>query len=188
MPGLMRMVAEHWGAGLATTLPAKGLFEGHPLDVGVCGGLAHPAAERILESADLVVVFGASMGRSSTQAGHLFEHAHAVKVVDEEPGPSTAAPGWTETLHGDVTNTLQHVLSLSRRQAGSRPPWFVQVGPAADCRREDLRDFSPPVAEGTVDPRRALAEIDRHLPDDAAMVIGNGHCSGFAAAFTTAPP
>jgi thiamine pyrophosphate-dependent acetolactate synthase large subunit-like protein len=52
---------------------------------------------------------------------------------------------------------------------------------------EDLRDFAPPIPDGTVDPRRALAEISDHIPDDAVVVISNGHCSGFAATFVTAP-
>lgn len=157
-PDRMRALAELLGAGLATTLPAKGLFDGHPLDLGIAGGLSHPAGERVLRAADLVVAVGAAMGRSTTQSGRLFANAQVVRVS----GPP-------------VSHTEP------------RKPWFTPVGPSATCWREDLDDFDPPIPAGTVDPRRALTEIDQHIPDDAVVVISNGHCSGFAATFVTAP-
>lgn len=182
-PALMTALADRFGAALATTLPAKGLFDGHPHDLGIAGGLAHPAAERVLRSADLVVAVGASMGRSTTQSTRLFEAAHVVKVVDD-----LAATGKAETVRGDAAGTLRHALSLTRETPETRPPWFTPVGPSAACWLEDLRDFRPAVPDGAVDPRSALVAIDRHIPDDATVVISNGHCSGFAAAFLTAPP
>lgn len=172
-PELMRTLADRFGAGLATTLPAKGLFDGHPLDLGIAGGLAHPAAERVLRAADLVVAFGASMGRSTTQSGRLFANAHIVRVIND-------AGAGLGTASGTLTRTVAQA-------AGTRQPWFTPTGPSADCWQEDLRDVTPPIPEGTVDPRRALAEISEHIPDDAMVVISNGHCSGFAATFVTAP-
>lgn len=163
-PDLMRTLADRLGAGLATTLPAKGLFDGHPLDLGIAGGLTHPAAERVLGRADLVVAIGASMGRSTTQSGRLFADARVVRVLDDAAGTCTA---------------LAHTVTETRQ------PWFTPVGP--NCWQEDLTDFAPPIPPGTVDPRRTLMEIDAHLPDDAIVVISNGHCSGFAAAFLTTP-
>jgi len=177
-PDLMRTLADRLGVGLATTLPAKGLFDGHHLDLGIAGGLAHPAAERVLRAADLVVGIGASMGRSTTQSGRLFAEARVVRVVvDDDPGKA-------ETLRGDTARALT---ALIPTVTGTRQPWFTPVGPSVHCWREDLRDFDPPIPEGTVDPRRALAEISEHIPDDALVVIGNGHCSGFAATFIEAP-
>lgn len=179
---LLRTLAEHVGAGLATTLPAKGLFDGHHLDLGIAGGLAHPAAERVLRSADLVVGIGATMGRSTTQSMRLFADARVVTVVSDARGVAGV-----ETLLGDAVRTLEHTTALARVATEPRKPWFDPVGPAARCWAEDLREFAPPIPEGTVDPRRVLARISEHIPDDANVVISNGHCSGFAAAFVTAP-
>jgi acetolactate synthase I/II/III large subunit len=161
---LMRTLADRLGAGLATSLPAKGVFDGHPLDLGIAGGLAHPAAERVLRRADLVVAIGASMGRSTTQSGRLFTDAQVVRVLKDAAGTCKA-----------LTNTL----------TDTREPWFTPVGP--NCWQEDLADFAPPIPSGTVDPRRTLLEINDHIPDDATVVISNGHCSGFAATFLTRP-
>ncbi|MGN9836664.1 thiamine pyrophosphate-binding protein [Nonomuraea sp. H19] len=115
-PNLMRTLADHFGAGLATTLPAKGLFDGHRLDLGIAGGLAHPAAERVLRRADLVVAIGATMGRSTTQSMRLFADAHVVKVVND-----SSSTGKVETLRGNAAGTLEHALALTRAATGSRP-------------------------------------------------------------------
>ncbi|KAA9160753.1 thiamine pyrophosphate-binding protein [Amycolatopsis acidicola] len=173
----MRVLADRFGAALATTLPAKGLFDGHELNLGISGGLSHPAAERVLREADLVIAVGASMGRSTTQAGRLFADAHVVKVVDE--------PGKGEFLLATAAGTMSRLVELSTGTA--KEPWFTPVGPSAECWQEDLRDYAPQIAAGTVDPRRAVAQISTEIPDDAIVVISNGHCSGFAAAFTDAP-
>lgn len=178
----MRALADHLGAGLATTLPAKGLFDGHELDLGIAGGLAHPAAERVLRSADLVVAVGASMGRSTTQSKRLFADAHVVKIVDD--GSESAG---METLHATASGTLDQLLDLTRAATDARAPWFTPVGSSAECWREDLHEFTPPIPTGTVDPRRAVAAINEHIPEDALVVVSNGHCSGFVVAFLTAP-
>ncbi|MBY8858027.1 thiamine pyrophosphate-binding protein [Nocardia sp. CA2R105] len=174
----MRVLADRFGAALATTLPAKGLFDGHDLDLGIAGGLAHPAAERVLRRADLVIAVGASMGRSTTQSGRLFADARVIKVVDEA--------GKGEVLPATAAGAMTHLVALTDAEA-TRRPWFTPTGPSTECWQEDLRDFAPPIAPGTVDPRRAVAEISTHIPDDAIVVISNGHCSGFAAAFLGAP-
>ncbi|MEU8820877.1 thiamine pyrophosphate-binding protein [Actinoplanes sp. NPDC048796] len=68
---LVRVLAERTGAALATTLGAKGLFDGHAQDLGLAGDLAHPAAERVLRAADLVLAFGTA--RSATGDGDAAE-------------------------------------------------------------------------------------------------------------------
>ncbi|WP_432577597.1 thiamine pyrophosphate-binding protein [Kineococcus arenarius] len=183
---LATAVADRYGAGLATTLPAKGLFDGHPLDLGIAGGLSHPAAERLLREADLVVAVGASMGRSTTQSQRLFRGARVLQVAREavEDG---AGPG-VEVLAGDAEETLGALLELASAQSTVRQPWFPPVGSSQECWEQDLRDFSPEVPAGTVDPRRALAAVSAAIPPDAVVVVSNGHCSGFVSAFVTTPP
>lgn len=182
---LLMSIAGHYGAALATTLPAKGLFDAHPFDLGVCGGLAHPAAERILRAADLVVAVGASMGRSTTQSMRLFERARVLRLSRDraaEPWPAGLTP-----VVGDAEGTLARVAMHTAGQAASAPPWFEPPGSPAQCWSEDLAGYAPPIPVGTVDPRRVLAEISPMIPDDAIVVISNGHCSGFAGAFIAAP-
>ena len=57
------------GAALATTLKAKDLFRGHPFDVGIIGSFSHSAGRRLMDEADCIVVFGASLNQRTTSAG-----------------------------------------------------------------------------------------------------------------------
>ena len=183
---LATAIADQLGVGLATTLPAKGLFDGHPLDLGIAGGLSHPAAEHLLRDADLVVAVGASMGRSTTQSQRLFQGARVLQITREamEDGAGSGA----EVLRGDAEATLGALLELAAAESTRRAPWFAPVGSSAQCWEQDLRDFSPEIPAGTVDPRRALTAISAAIPPDAVVIVSNGHCSGFVSAFVTAPP
>ncbi|MEV4352375.1 hypothetical protein AB0J83_48610, partial [Actinoplanes sp. NPDC049596] len=163
---LVRGLAERTGAALATTLPAKGLFDGHAQDLGLAGKFAHPAAERVLAAADLLVGLGATV-----------TGARVVRVVDE----AVAGPG--ETVLGNPAE----VLARLRGPAARKTPWFEPVGPAADCWLEDLAGYAPPIPAGTVDPRVALAAIDRLIPAGAVVVVGGGRWSAFACALITRP-
>ncbi|GAA0522418.1 acetolactate synthase [Paractinoplanes deccanensis] len=176
---LVRELAEHTGAALATTLPAKGLFDGHTLDLGLAGGLAHPAADRVLRAADVVLGFGATLGRLGRQCAA----ARVVRVVDQDSAGGETAGGEFETLIGNAAE----VLTRLRGTATRRPPWFEPVGPASDCWRADLRDFAPPIAAGTVDPRLALAGIGPLIPPDAVVVVGGGRGADFACALVARP-
>ncbi|MFF5083520.1 thiamine pyrophosphate-binding protein [Actinoplanes sp. NPDC000266] len=157
---LVRDLAERTGAALATTLAAKGLFDGHVQDLGLAGDLAHPAAERVLRAADLVLAFGRT-----------------------RPAPKAPRTVLVDDGDGDTAE----ILGLLCGAVSRRAPWFAPVGSAAECWREDLLDHSPPIPAGTVDPRRALATIDALIPADAVVVIGGGRCEAFACALIARP-
>jgi thiamine pyrophosphate-dependent acetolactate synthase large subunit-like protein len=183
----LRAIADHLGAGLATTLPAKGLFDGHRLDLGIAGGLSHPAAERVLRAADLVLAAGASMGRSTTQSRKLFADATVLRLTREAPHDPHTAPALGTLVTGDAGTVLAEVADALTATVRPRTPWFTPVGSSADCWREDLDDYAPDLPPGTVDPRAVLGDISALIPRDAVVVVGNGHCSGFASAFVGVP-
>ena len=182
---LVGRLADQVGAGLATTLPAKDLFAGHPYDLGVAGGLSSPAAFRVLQEPDLILAIGASVGRSTTQSGRLFPRARVVRLHEEAPGHPRGAE--RDDLFASPADAVQRALDLL---AGVQPraPWFGIVAPPAEAWQEDLRDHAPELAPGTVDPRRAVGAINPLIPDDAMVVLSNGHCSGFVGAFLSVPP
>jgi thiamine pyrophosphate-dependent acetolactate synthase large subunit-like protein len=182
---LMMTIASRLGAALATTLPAKGVFDAHPFNLGVCGGLSHPAAERVLRDADLVVAIGASMGRSTTQSTRLFPVARILRL-SRDPAAQPVPSGLVPVL-GDAEGTLTSLVRDIAGLTAASPPWFEPVADPAQCWQEDLADYSPPIPPGTVDPRRVLAEVSQAIADDAIVVVSNGHCSGFVTAFIDAP-
>lgn len=173
-------LAEVLGAALATTLPAKGLFDGHPHEIGISGGLAHPEGERILASADLVVALGSSAGFLTTRMGTMFPDAVLLRLDNRASG---AGPGAGENfVLGEARATMELVLERLERAGIHHDRWFTSVSPWPECWREELEGFRPPLSVGTLDPRRAVLDIDPLLPDDAICVIANGHASGFASA------
>jgi thiamine pyrophosphate-dependent acetolactate synthase large subunit-like protein len=178
-------VADRFGAALATTLRAKGLFDGHRYNLGIAGGLSHPAAERVLKCADLVVAVGASMSRSTTQSMRLFPDADVVMVTDEPPGGPR--PRFTR-LQADAAGTSSLLAASITGNGASRTAWFTPPGPPARCWQRDLVDYAPPVEAGAVDPRRALAVLSGLLPDGAIIVVSNGHSFGFPSVFVDVPP
>src|SRR5581483_6115818 len=73
------------GGVLATSAPANGLFAGLPFALGISGGFASPFAAEILASADLYLVFGASVNHWTTKHGALINPRAKLIQVDIEP-------------------------------------------------------------------------------------------------------
>lgn len=177
-------LAEQYGAALATTLPAKGIFDGHPRDLGIAGGLSHPEAEPIFARADLVVALGTAVGASTTRSGLLWPDARLVQVDQRPPASVAGRTHVRGELGGVLTELLELVGSITPVN-----PWFSPCSPWPSMWSAELSGYQPPLEPGTVDPRRAVIKLDGLLPEDAIIVIANGHCSGFASALlrTAAP-
>ncbi|MFK0171502.1 thiamine pyrophosphate-binding protein [Streptomyces sp. NPDC090306] len=183
---LMVRLAQRYGAALATTVPAKGLFDGHPANLGISGGLSHRRAETLLKQADVVLAVGAALDRGTTSSMRLFGGARLLQLV-HEPAGGPLHPQVTRVF-GDAERTLRYCLFAPGRNEAAVEPWCGTVPAPADCWTEDLTDFAPVVTEGSVDPRPVLATVSDLLPGGAVVVIGNGHSSGFAATLLELPP
>ena len=168
-------VAEATGARLGTTLLGKGLFRGHPADLGIVGGFASPEARAALESVDLVVAFGASLNRFTTANGRVCPAARWVQVErDAAVVGHTIAPD--EILVADAALTASALVARLSGDGGvaRSAPTAVPV-PGTPPGRATGR---PPTG---IDPRTVLAAVDRALPARRGVVVGIGHYSGFGA-------
>src|SRR5262245_8196925 len=72
---LVEQCAAQCGALLATTLPAKGLFDANEFGIGIAGGFATELGYQLFNSCDLVVAVGASLGYYTAHGGKLFPNA-----------------------------------------------------------------------------------------------------------------
>ena len=77
-------LADRLEAPLATTLKAKGLFNGHPYNMDIFGTLSTPAAYDVIAKSDCVVCFGASLHQFTTDKGALMKGKRVI-VVNENP-------------------------------------------------------------------------------------------------------
>ena len=63
--------AELTGSLLATTLPARGMFDANPYSVGIAGGFSKPVARAMFAECDLVIGVGASMTHFTLDGGRV---------------------------------------------------------------------------------------------------------------------
>jgi acetolactate synthase I/II/III large subunit len=75
-------LADRLEAPLATTLKAKGLFNGHAYNMDIFGTLSTPAAYDVIAKSDCVVCFGASLHHFTTDKGALMKGKRVVQVND----------------------------------------------------------------------------------------------------------
>ncbi|MEM7441091.1 MAG: thiamine pyrophosphate-binding protein [Pseudomonadota bacterium] len=164
-------LAERIGAPLCTTLKAKGLFKGHPYDLGVHGTLSTPGAIDVISGADCVIVFGAGLNRF-TQAGGAFFEGRRVIHVDNTPASIGRYVAPDAAIAADPALTADafvHWLDEAE----------IQSSQATDTMDKDaLREPTPmpPLApmDGTVDFPRALDRINAAMDPERIFVTDAG--------------
>lgn len=179
-------LAEATGALLATSLPAKGWFRGHPWHIGVCGGLATPLAVDLLRDADVVVAVGASVNTFTSKAGTLFRPPTTLVHVDTD---ATAIGATTPAALGIVGDARETAVAL-RDALGDGEP---RRGYRTAAVRERLDRFDLAAAHedrsrpGALDPRTVCARLDAVLPAERNVVTDGGHFCGFPAGYLSVP-
>jgi thiamine pyrophosphate-dependent acetolactate synthase large subunit-like protein len=172
-------LAERSGALLATTLPARGLFEGEAFSIGIGGGWSSDLAIALFAKADLVIAIGASLTGFTTHFGRLYPRARVVQI-DERPRAVRHNRALAQLhLRADarlgVAAVNKCLASSPKSKTGYRTP---------DVERQ-LKQADPPIPDkapdGLIDPRRAVQEINRVVPKDWLIVGGSGHCAYFTA-------
>ena len=163
-------LAEQLGAPLATTIQAHGLFSGHPLNVGICGGFSVDSTWEILSAADTIVAIGASLTTRTTRNGTLFAGADVIHI-------DSAAQG-NFRVSGDANISTRALLEQLRAHCGRRSSWAERSQLAFP---EDASD------ETGMDPSVATMELDSVLPQDRIVALDSGHHLGWPARYLTVP-
>jgi len=158
------------GAPVGTTLFAKGLFAGEPLDLGVIGTLATDTALDTITNADCVLVLGAGLNRYTTVDGSLLADATVVRVDRERARMTEAVDAAVVADVGSVVRAM----AMQLREAGHAP---ANGHPADLCAR--LAADAPwrgESADGvdTLDPRTVMRWLDRVAPRDRVVVTDTG--------------
>lgn len=182
---VLAQLAERAGAMLATTAVAKGLFHGHPRDLGIAGGFSTPHTAQVLQAADLIVGVGASLTRWTTRDDTILDDGTTLVQVDHD----RSALGRNRHVHlgvlGDAAATAR--LLLATLADGERAPasqWRAAppAPPAADH-----QPVAPASGPGRVHPEWLTDELDRELPAERTVVIDGGHFIGWPATRLSVP-
>lgn len=176
--GAIEALAEVSGALLATTLPARGMFDNSPYSVGVSGGFASAGARELFAEVDLVIAIGASLTYYTVDGGALFPKAYVVQIDERPLGLRDGAKAGDLFLKADAKAGAEAVTAELKRRgvknAGYRSPAIVER-----IKNTPIDPMEFPIAPGTFDPRDVIAELDRVIPKDWDIISGSGHQSYF---------
>lgn len=173
-PALLKL-ADRLGAVLATTLRAKGMFDGSEWDLGVAGAFSPGAARELFVEADCVLAFGAGLGYHTTEGGYLFPKATIVQV---DTHPKSMIEG-QRPAHVQITGDARQVAEkLSALVADSSPRSEFRAAARA-VRPAAVKEHPGPLTDG-LDPAAALRTVNDAVPASAPVVVGAGHFWNFA--------
>jgi thiamine pyrophosphate-dependent acetolactate synthase large subunit-like protein len=165
------------GALLATTLPARGMFDHDPFSIGVAGGFSSEIARELFAECDLVIAIGASLTYYTVDGGALFPRAFVTQIDERPRGLKDGLPAADLFVRADAkagAEALARELARYGTKTGFRSPELAKrIAFAAP----DTALFA--IEPGTFDPRHVVAELDRVIPKDWEMVSGSGHQAYF---------
>lgn len=170
------------GALLGTTLQAKGFFRDQEWSVGIIGGYASAATERLCREADLVVGIGAEIGHYTSWGGTLFPDARIIRI---DSGRQVDAPPVMPmtVISADAAKTIRLVRDqLSERQFRSEGWRSQETAERLGAKPEPL-----PSARRDVDPRRLAFAIGEAMEPGMRLICGVGHFQGFVASYVRMP-
>lgn len=177
-------LADRIGSVLVTSLHAKGWFRGHPFDIGVSGGFTPSQGRAILNEADLVLAFGASLNLYTVDHGRLYPNATIVQIEVEPESIGAIAPV-DEAVIGDARATAEALLDAlgpgrdDRWRSPDLEARIAAIDPWADC------DFTE--RDGYLNRHELVRICEHELPADRLLVVGIGHFMGMPAAHISVP-
>lgn len=175
--GAIERLADRVGALLATTLPARGAFDGNAFSLGIAGGFATDVAREVFADCDAVVSFGASLTQFTVDGGRLFPKAFVIQVDSAPKGLYQGRVTADHYIRADARLTAEAMLD-----ALVDPIWAAATRtPELATRIAESPAHSAmfPIPANTVDPREVVSALDMLVPKDWEIVSGTGHSAYF---------
>ena len=174
-------LADRVGALLATSLQAKGLFDGHEFDIGIAGAFASRPSEALCVDADFVLGVGAEVGYYTSEGGLLFPSATVTRIDIDVPAQIGVLPG--QFVRGDARKTVCAINAQLDRRG------MKATGYRSSQTRAVMAAPTPAIAKPTdgLDPRLLMRELSRALPAGSQVACGAGHFFGFVGMYLALP-
>ncbi|WP_449280898.1 thiamine pyrophosphate-binding protein [Leucobacter sp.] len=184
-------MADMLGALTASTALARGIFPNPHFDLGVTGGFGQQGAMATIETADVVLVVGASLNQFTMRFGDLFGAGATVIRIDDEQvaPPKTNRPITHLLLQGDARATLGTLLGAlvtAGRVPGGWRESVPGLEPGGALRVRDTGFAEHPdgvCADGRLDPRSVAARLAELLPAERHITTDGGHFIGWASMY-----
>ena len=169
-------LAEALEIPVATSLNGKDVIPGnHPLSVGVVGSYSRESANRVVNGADLVCFVGTEAGGMTTHFWAVPKIGTPAIQIDIDPQALGRNYPLLVGVNGDAKVTLAQMLhGAERASTAKRKPWVEQVQQI--CREWAAKYHSVLTSDAVpIRPERICAELTRHAPEDAIVVVDTGH-------------
>ncbi|WP_433586266.1 thiamine pyrophosphate-binding protein [Microbacterium hydrocarbonoxydans] len=182
------------GALTASSALGRGVFPDTQYDLGVTGGFGADRAMELIRSADVAVVFGASLNQFTMRFGELF--APGTRVFQIDIAPTATHPHVGGFVRADARVAAEQLVKRLRDRDPStssgthsndgsvrwiaepvEAPWRETVDVAAARTYAHGDELA---ADGRLDPRSAARRIAELLPQDRVVVSDGGHFIGWA--------
>ena len=158
---------------LATTLKAKGLFSGHPFNIGIFGTLSTPVANELILGSDCIVAFGAGLNKYTAGSGSLIRSKRIIQVNPDarELGRNVAPDAGLVGDAGLIADRIVHWLDQAEiGPSGARTEAVREAISGYKIERRQKLEPSP----GTVDIREFLVALNEAMPADRVLVTDAG--------------
>lgn len=182
IPELTR-IADRLRAVTTTSAPARGSFGGRTLDVGVCGGFASERAQGLLAQADVVLAVGASLNQFTMGFGNLFPAGTRIIQVNETA--TANHPQVSEVIQADsklAAAALEATLDTVKPHR-----WQEFSDDEIAGAHFDREPGEALAADGRLDPRSLMAQLERALPENRLVVTDGGHFIGWPNTYLSLP-
>lgn len=171
----LERLADKVGAVIATTLKAKDMFRGNPYNVDIIGTFSHSAARRMIDQADCVVVFGASMNQRTTSFGQALPAGAPVIQVDALRGNIGRWSPADVAVAGDARLAAEALIDVLPDRPKAEKPFHSEENRRYLAEFDIASDFRAEHTPRTVDPRSLALELDRLLPPERNIVSDSGN-------------
>ena len=179
-------LADRYGALLATSAVARGLFHASRYSLDVSGGFASPLAVELIRGADLIVGWGCALNMWTMRHGSLIGPDATVVQVDDDPEALGAHRQITLGVTGDVERTARRSCETAGESRAGYRTSDVTEALAARVRWRDV----PYEDEGTrerIDPRTLSMALDDILPAERVVGVDSGNFMGYPSAYLSVP-
>lgn len=188
------------GALTASSALGRGVFPDTQYDLGVTGGFGADGAMELIRTADVAVVFGASLNQFTMRFGELF--APGTRVFQIDIAPTATHPHVGGFIRADARVAAEQLVkrlrdrdsstssgthdNASAPSAADSAPWVAEPVEAPWRETVDVaaaRTYAHGdelAADGRLDPRSAARRIAELLPQDRVVVSDGGHFIGWA--------
>jgi acetolactate synthase-1/2/3 large subunit len=169
-------LAEALQIPVATSLNGKDSIPGnHPLSVGVAGTYSRESANQAVNRADLICFIGSETGGMTTHFWTAPKIGTPAIQIDIDPEAIGRNYPLRAGVNGDAKVTLaQMIKHADRASASRRKPWVEETQKI--CKAWYVKYKSALESDASpIRPERICAELSRHVPDNAIVVVDTGH-------------